>query len=366
MNTKKLTEICRPKQWKTIPGNNLLQEGYPVFGANGVIGYWSEYNHESETITIACRGTCGAVRIADAKSYINGNAMCLDDLSNSVLLKYLYYYLRWYDFSEIITGTTIPQITIEGLRKVIVPIPSISGQQAIINILEKVDTVIQGRVKELAALDNMIKARFVEMFGDPVVNEMGWTEISLLESLGPGRTVSYGIVQTGDDFEGGVPVFRPIDIAGGHIPKRDELKKTDPQISAQYKRTLLKGNELLITVRGSVGETFQVTDEFEGCNVGRNIVPLVTDPKKINQRFLQELFDQAAIKRWLKKITKVIALQGLNMSEFKEMPVIMPPMEKQMQYVRFAEQIDRSKSVIQKSLDETQLLFDSLMQKYFG
>ena len=93
-----LTDICHPKQWRTISAKDLLPEGYPVFGANGIIGYWSEYNHESETITIACRGTCGSVHIADAKSYINGNAMCLDDLSDMVVLKYLYYYLKGYDF----------------------------------------------------------------------------------------------------------------------------------------------------------------------------------------------------------------------------------------------------------------------------
>ena len=181
-----------------------------------------------------------------------------------------------------------------------------------------------------------------------------------------GRTVTYGIVQTGDEFEGGIPVFRPIDIAGGHVPKRDKLKKTDPLISAQYKRTLLKGNELLITVRGSVGETFQTTEEFEGCNVGRNIVPLVTDSNKVCQRFLQELFSQDAIKNWLKGITKGIALQGLNMGEFKEMPVVMPPLAMQKVFVDFALQVDKSKVVVQEALEKAQLLFDSLMQQYFG
>ena len=166
--------------------------------------------------------------------------------------------------------------------------------------------------------------------------------------------------------ENGIPVFRPIDIAGGHVPKREELKKTDPLISAQYRRTLLKGNELLITVRGSVGETFQTTDEFEGCNVGRNIVPLVTDSNKVLQRFLQELFAQDAIKSWLKGITKGIALQGLNMGEFKEMPVIMPPIALQRVFVGFASQVDKSKAAVQAALDKARVMFDGLMQEYFG
>ena len=241
------------------------------------------------------------------------------------------------------TGASYPAVTDKIVRAALVPLYSYHEQRSIGEVLDKVSAIIEKRKRELVELDDLIKARFIEMFGDPVVNDRGWQKITLLESLEAGRTVTYGIVQTGDEFENGTPVFRPIDIAGGHVPKREELKKTDPLISAQYKRTLLKGNELLITVRGSVGETFQTTDEFKGCNVGRNIVPLVTDSNKVLQRFLQELFAQDAIKNWLKGITKGIALQGLNMGEFKEMPVIVPPIAMQRAFVVFAMQVDKSK-----------------------
>ena len=189
------------------------------------------------------------------------------------------------------------------------------------------------------------------MFGDPIQNEKEWTSTTLLGALEKGRTVTYGIVKTGDDFPDGVPVFRPVDITGNHIPLRAELKKTDPEISKKYKRTLLTGRELLITVRGSIGETFQTTEEFKGCNVGRNIVPVITDPQRIRQRFLQELFNQSSIKTWLKEITKGIALQGLNMSEFKDMPVIMPPIAMQDEYISFVNQVDKSKVVDYKVIE---------------
>ncbi len=284
--------------------------------------------------------------------------------------QYLYYYLKS-DFAlqrirAVATGSVRDNLKLAMLYEFPINLHSMEVQEEIVEKLDGVKRVISLREQELQTLDDLIKARFVEMFGDPINNDRQWKQITLLESLEEGRTVSYGIVQTGDDFEDGVPVFRPVDIAGGHIPKRTDLKKTDPMISAQYKRTLLKGNELLITVRGSVGETFQTNEEYEGCNVGRNIVPLLTNQNIINQRFLQELIATDAIKRWLKGITKGIALQGLNMSEFKEMPVIMPPIEEQQSFVRFAEQVDKSKVAVQKALDEAQLLFDSLMQQYFG
>ena len=323
--------------------------------------------YQPGTVLIAMYGaTIGATSILQFDACTN-QACAAFKPCKDVIPEYLYYFLRSQrrKFINDGVGGAQPNISAGYLKKVAFEIRPIEEQKEIIDVLDKINSIIQIRQEEIQRLDELVRARFVELFGDPIRNEYGWKTLSLLDSLEKGRTVSYGIVQTGDDFENGVPVFRPIDIAAGHMPKREDLKKTDPLISAQYKRTLLKGNELLITVRGSVGETFQTTPEFEGCNVGRNIVPLVTEPNKINQRFLQELFAQDPIKRWLKGITKGIALQGLNMSEFKEMPVIMPPLEKQNSFVVFAKQVDKSKAQVQKALDETQLLFDSLMQEYF-
>lgn len=319
------------------------------------------------TVILSSRAPIGKVAIAGCEMYCNQgfkNLICSYKINN----RYLYWFLKGKtDFlNSLGRGATFKEISKQIVSSIEINVPDIKAQEEAVRILETTTHIIQIRRKQLQALDDLVKTRFVEMFGDPVENTKRWKTITLLDSLAKGRTVTYGIVQTGDDFEGGVPVFRPIDIAGGHIPKREELKKTDPAISAQYKRTLLKGNELLITVRGSVGETFQTTSEFEGCNVGRNIVPLLTDNDKVLQRFLQELFAQDAIKKWLKGITKGIALQGLNMGEFKEMPVIMPPLAIQQSFIRFAVQIDKSKLVVKNSMNEMQKLFDSLMQEYFS
>ena len=103
----KLHDICRPKQWKTIAASNLLESGYPVYGANGKIGFYSEFTHESPTLMITCRGaTCGNVHISEPKSYINGNAMALDDIDSSAVdLKYLYYFFLKRGFTEVDMST---------------------------------------------------------------------------------------------------------------------------------------------------------------------------------------------------------------------------------------------------------------------
>ena len=136
---KTLTEICSPKQWKTISTKDFTEEGYPVYGANGLIGKYKEYNHVNPTVMIGCRGTCGVIHVSEGECYINGNAMCLDDPIPEIDYKYLAAALRCYDFSKIITGTSQPQITIESLKRVLIKIPSMIDQKKFIFLSEQSD-----------------------------------------------------------------------------------------------------------------------------------------------------------------------------------------------------------------------------------
>ena len=118
----KIKDICKPKQWKTISAEMLQEEGYPVYGANGVIGYYSEYNHENPTLLVTCRGaTCGSLNICQPYSYVNGNAMALDELRSDVNIKYLYYYLKARGFNDVISGSAQPQITRSAIEQVEMP-----------------------------------------------------------------------------------------------------------------------------------------------------------------------------------------------------------------------------------------------------
>ncbi len=382
---KTLSDVCEVYSGYALKEFNEYGDGLPVIKIGNIMAdgslvldncqYTSEivnakYLSQKGDIYVALSGaTTGKIGIleTDDAHVINQRVGIVRRTDDNVPYEYIKYFLLRQTERILKEAAGCAQPNISPKQIAAYEIPDISKAKMLEEsmILDSISSLITQRKVELQRLDELIKARFVELFGDPVANNMQWNKDTLLGILEEGRTVTYGIVQTGDDVEDGIPVFRPIDIAGGHIPKREELKRTLPEISEKYKRTLLNGTELLVTVRGSVGETFQVSDEFEGCNVGRNIVPLLTDKERINQRFLQELFAQQSIKDWLKAITKGIALQGLNMSEFKEMPVIVPPMELQEKYVDFAEQVDKSKEIVQKELSETQLLYESLMQKYF-
>ena len=133
-----IMSLCNMKQWKTIPTNLLEKEGYPVYGANGIIGYYKEYNHDIETLLITCRGsTCGYTNITKGKCYVNGNALSCDDLSKSINILFFKYYTDSIDMKEqrIITGTAQPQITQENISKLYVPLPPLEEQERIIKVL---------------------------------------------------------------------------------------------------------------------------------------------------------------------------------------------------------------------------------------
>ena len=108
----KLGEVCTPKQWKTIPIKDLTENGYLVYGGNGIIGRYTEYTHKDPVIAISCRGEyCGAVHLTVKESYVTGNSMCLDNLDTRVFIKeYLFYVLFYSNLDSIISGSAQPQI----------------------------------------------------------------------------------------------------------------------------------------------------------------------------------------------------------------------------------------------------------------
>ena len=318
------------------------------------------------TVILSTRAPIGKVAIAGCEMYCNQgfkNLICSEKIFN----KYLYWFLKGNTMflNSLGRGATFKEISKAIVSEIEINVHEIEEQHEIVKILEKVNTIIRFRKQELSVLDTLVKARFVEMFGDAVDNPMGWEKKQLQEIVTDDCTISYGIVQTGNDQEEGVPVFRPVDIVN-RIPKLEELKRTTEEISNKYKRTILKGHEMLITVRANIADTCIVGKEFKGCNVGRGIVPIRTQENIMVLEFLKYLMDSKHLNDDIKSKAKGITLIQLNMEDLREVELIVPPIEQQKAFVEFAEQVDKSKVKVQKALDETQKLFDSLMQQYFG
>ena len=164
----RLGEVSDVYQPVTISKDIIKEGDYSVYGANGIIGKYTDYNHEYEQITIACRGTCGIVNFTKPKSWITGNSMIINlDNNRNIIKKFMYYELTSQNLKYLIGGSGIPQIIGSDLKKHKIYIPSLPEQQKIANFLSNIDELINSleellesaKLQKKWLLDNLVTGK---------------------------------------------------------------------------------------------------------------------------------------------------------------------------------------------------------------
>ena len=329
MEEKYLVDICNPKQWKTIPKSELIEDGeFPVYGANGIIGRYNKYNHEKPTVLITCRGaTCGNIHITVPKSYINGNAMSLDDLNESKCKKeYLYYFLKYYDLSKIISGTAQPQITINGLKKVKVKLYSIQKQESIVDELNKINKVISLKKSQLEELSGFIKSQFVEMFGNIHFNDRKWNKNKWRDVL---------IIKNGknqkkvESFNGKYPIYG----SGGIIGFANDY--------------ICNENSIIIGRKGSINKPILVKTKFWNVDTAFGLEPIKEKIKADYLYYFCCFYN-------FEKHNKAVTIPSLTKKDLLNIEISVPPITLQNQFSEIVKQIDKQKfeSMIQLKMIE--------------
>lgn len=281
--------------------------------------------------------------------------------------KYIVYYLKSQSFyiekSKYARGFKVMEIKPTDIAKIPIPIPPKSTQLAIVSELDKINELIRLKKEQLKDFDNLAQSIFYEMFGDPVENEKGWEVKKLNEIVSDNCSISYGIVQPGDGIENGVPVVRPVDMTGTFV-YRQGLKNTTKEISDSYKRTILKGNEILMCVRGTTGLIAMASSELRGCNVTRGITPIECG-KSCNKWFIYYQISNSSIQQYIAEYTRGIALKQINMKDVRDIPLCLPPLPLQHLFAQRIEQIEHQKAEVQKSITDLETLLASRMQYWF-
>ena len=322
---------------------------YPYYGANGIQDHVAEYIFDDELVLLAeDGGNFGskerpiAYRVS-GKCWVNNHAHVLKPRPG-LNVDYLCYSLMFYDTSGIVNGATRQKLTQAEMRKMIIPKRPVSDQLEIIQRIQAVEKIIRERKQQLEALDTLIKARFVEMFGTIQHNTYGLA-VGTLESVA-------------EEF-----------FAGGDKPS-DCLEKKDnehpyPVYANGYENGGLQGYSakcrvckpsVTVSARGTIG--YCSIREARYTPVVRLITIVPND--KVSVEYLKYAIDTMNIK------SSGTSQAQLTVPDFKKEKIIVPPLNLQGHFAAFVSQVDKSKAVVQKALDEAQLLFDSLMQKYFG
>ena len=290
--------------------------------------------------------------------------------TSKVQKRYLYYYLKSPYFQNAIlnVGSRAAQAGFnkEDLSKLEIKCPALIDQGEIVSVLEKVESVIQKRKQELKLLDNLIKARFVEMFGDPVINSLSWEEhrfeeyIEFLTSGSRGWS-KYFVNEKNELF------ITIKNVKNNHIVL-DNIQYIDAPQNKEAERTKVKTGDLLVSITADLGRTAVVDKEVaeKGAYINQHLSLVRLDAERINPLFVSHFLETEGGKLQFKSKNQSAVKAGLNFEAIKSLKVLAPPIELQNQFADFVRAVDKSKVAVQKALDETKLLFDSLMQQYFG
>ena len=248
-----------------------------------------------------------------------------------------------------------------------IPFPTLREQQYAVEVMLKVCNLVEFRKKELDLYDDLIKARFVELFGNPVINDKGWSTDScknLMSKIGSGATPKGGRDSYCDE---GISLIRSMNVYNNRFEYKDLAHITDEQAEQLDNVTIEKSDVLLNITGASVARCCVVPDNLIPARVNQH-VSIIRCKESLLPEFVCSMFTEDNYQRLLWNIATAggATREAITKQQIEDLVLIVPPIDLQKQFMEFVKQVDKSKVAVQKALDETQRLFDSLMQEYFG
>ena len=329
-----------------------------------------KYMLEEGDLLISLTGNVGRVAILEKEfmpAALNQRVACLRLKTDKLSKRYLFHILNS-DFFEkqciqYSKGVAQKNMSTAWLKDYEILLYSKEQQELIADILDKMHLIKKLRYYELQKLDELVKARFVEMFGDEN-NSKGWKIVNIEDVA----NVQVGVVikpsQYYTDQDSGIKAFRSLNIGNGYI-KDDDWVYFSEEGNKKNKKSILSTNDVLVVRSGAPGTACVVTSEYAGSNA-IDVIIAHPDFQKVDSHYLCTYTNMPHGKSQIIEGTGGAAQQHFNVGKYNKLKLMLPPLEYQKQYVKFLDEIDKSRSRIQKSLEASQELFDSLMQEYFG
>ena len=348
---------------EAVPGGK-----YPFFTTAKEISCINEYAYDDEVVLVAGNGDLN-VKYYKGKFNAYQRTYILTSNSN-VRMKYLYYFLDKY--IEVLRyqsiGGVIKYIKLNNLSDAQIPMRSTIEQDKIIRILEKLDNEIIIRNKQLSELSNLVKSRFNEMFGDPVLNEMGWEKHRLSKltlKIGSGATPRGGRESYVNE---GIALIRSMNVYDGKFIFKDLAYLTNVQ-AEKLNNVIVESDDVLLNITGaSVSRCCIVPQIILPARVNQHVSIIRCKKHLLSPIFLNQLLITSEFKSLLQKIgeSSGATRQAITKNQIEELTIPLPPLSLQNEFADFVAQVDKSQLAIQKSLEELETLKKSLMQEYFG
>ena len=314
------------------------------------------------TVILSSRAPIGKVAIAGCEMYCNQgfkNLICSEKINNH----YLYWFLkgRTEYLNSLGRGATFKEISKQIVSNIEIDVPPIEQQKRAVNQLEKANAIIQLRKQQLQKLDELVKARFVELFGDMILNPNSWEKVD----LGTVCDVRDGTHDSPKYFAEGIPLVTSRNLSSGRIDFTDCNLICEADYNKINERSKVDLGDILMPMIGTVGNPIIVDIDAEFAIKNVALIKFSENSKVVNV-FVKALLESDYFDRAVLDKVRGGTQKFISLGDIRRLNVCLPPLEVQKQFAAFVTQADKSKVAVQKALDEAQLLFDSLMQKYFG
>ncbi|MEU6544093.1 restriction endonuclease subunit S [Streptomyces sp. NPDC046859] len=297
--------------------------------------------------------------ILNAPALVDNNVMGVIPRPEALDPRYLYHHLMSIDMYPLAQSTTVPSIRKTDLERLQIPLPPLAQQKRIVAILDYLDELRSKRRQAITLLDDLILSIFRDTFG-----EGGWPTEPLSRVVREGTIVTYGIVQAGNEYPGGVPYIRTGDIKGGEIITGG-LRRTSPLIAEKYARSRVRPGEIVMSIRATVGTTALVPEELDGANLTQGTAR-ISPGDRVSAEYLLAYLRSHEAQSWIQRQVKGATFREITLAKLRELVVPLPPIEQQQV---FAEQVKHLRGLAKthrthlSTLDE---LFASLQQRAFS
>ena len=387
----KIKDIARVQGGYAFKSDDFIANAVPVIRIGNLDGtnvnidentcyrgeFWEdhpEFRVNNGDILIAMSGaTVGKTgRYQNERKALLNQRVCSILPKENVEKDYLYYFclspLFRRQIQENAFGCAQPNISGKQIEEFAINVPNIQEQKNAVDLFEKISDVIALRKHQLDELDNLIKSQFVEMFGDPVRNDKKWERLAckkLASKIGSGATPKGG---NSSYKEEGISLIRSMNVYNNTFQMKDLAFIDDEQAKKLDNVTVEKDDVLLNITGASVARCCIVPEELIPARVNQHVSIIRCKQDKVNPIFLSNMLTNDSYQKLLWSIATSggATREALTKQQVEDLEVIIPTKELQQQFATFVQQVDKLKFEIQKSLDETQTLFDSLMQQYFG
>ncbi|MEX0295957.1 restriction endonuclease subunit S [Pseudomonas putida] len=266
-------------------------------------------------------------------------------------------------FSALAAGAVVKNLNIDLVKGIEIPLPPLAQQKRIAAILDKADAIRCKRQQAIRLVDDFLRAVFLDLFGDPVTNPKGWDVVELSTLVDPFDKLNYGVVQPGENEEGGVPLVRSGDLSDA-TPDVTQLRRVSASIDLKHRKSKLKGNEILIACVGTIGRVGWVSDDMIGWNIAR-AVTRIPIREGVNREYVYRYLQNPVVQGYFERETRAVAQPTLNVGLIAKTPVALPPHRLQIAFLERYKAVQSYKNRLLNALEAQERLAGSLSQKAF-